>query len=515
MSEAPAALPDRRPYHWPLVGAIAAIVFVTHIVVNAVTPYGVHRDEFLYMAMGTHLRLFAMDFPPFIALVSQVERALFGDSLISIRLVPALAGAMLVLLAAAIARELGGGRFAQSLAALTVATHPLFLRPGNLFQPVVFDQLWWSAALFAFARLQRTRDPRWWIGIGIAGGVGLLTKFSILILGFAMLAALIIDERAALRTRGPWLALGIAIVLGSPSVIGQILLGFPLIGQMRELQRSQLAYVPYTFFLSWQLLLGPSFLIALAGLVALLRRPALRPFRTLGITCLAAFAVIFLLKGKPYYVGPVYPTLFAAGGVWLEGLGAARGARLLRTSAVAVIILYAAFIFPVGLPILPPEQMSRYGAASGLTVAQRTNQGHHLRLPQDFADMLGWEERVAAVKHVFDSLPPEKRAAAVLAGENYGEAGALDFYGPRLGLPRVVSAHGSYWFFGPGEKPGTVLITLGVSREDLLRFYGTVTPGAHLTNEWTVEEEQDLTVYICERPKTTLQALWPQLAGRN
>ena len=83
------------------------------------------------------------------------------------------------------------------------------------------------------------------------------------------------------------------------------------------------------------------------------------------------------------------------------------------------------------------------------------------------------------------------------------------------GLPRVVSAAGSYWFFGPGEKPGTVLVTLGVSREDLLRFYGVVTPAGRLTNDWTVEEEQDITVYVAEQPKTTLQELWPKLAGRN
>ena len=515
MRTLPAEAAARPPFHWPLVGPIAAIVLITHVVVNTITPYGVHRDEFLYLAMGTHLRLFAMDFPPLIGILALVERALFGDSLLAIRAVPAVAGATLVLLAAALAREFGGGRFAQGMAALAVAVHPLFLRPGNLFQPVVLDQLWWTLALFALARCQRTRDPRWWIAIGVAGGIGLLTKFSVLILGFAMLVGLLLDGRAMLRTRGPWLAAGIALVLGSPSLIGQLQLGFPLAAQMRALQHSQLAYVSYWSFLSWQFLLGPSLLLAVAGAIALLRAPAWRPFRMIGLTCAAAFVTVFLLKGKPYYVGPVYPTLFAAGAVWLGSLGAARGPRFVRTAMVAAVILFGAFVFPIGLPVLPPPMMARYGAASGLSVAQRTNQGHLLRLPQDYADMLGWEERAAAVKHVFDSLAVEKRAQAVIAGENYGEAGALEFYGPRLGLPNVVSAAGSYWFFGPGEKPGAVLITLGVSREDLERFYGVVTVAAHFTNEWTVEEEQDLTVYVCEQPKQTLQALWPSLAGRN
>jgi hypothetical protein len=211
----------------------------------------------------------------------------------------------------------------------------------------------------------------------------------------------------------------------------------------------------------------------------------------------------------------VYPSLFAAGSVWLATLGAGRGARVLRAAAVSAVVLFGAFLLPVALPILRPRLMERYGQWSRLTVTQRTNQGHLLRLPQDYADMLGWEDRVAAVKQVFDSLPPEKRAVAVLVGENYGEAGALDFYGPRMGLPKVVSPAGSFWFFGPGDKPGTILITLGVRHEGLEPLCGVITTGPRLLNPWTVEEEQDITIYVCEQFNTTLQELWPKLAGRN
>jgi len=501
-------------FHWRPVTAIAAIVFITHIVVNLTSPYGVHRDEFLYLAMGEHLRILGMDFPPMIAILARVERALFGDALLAIRLFPAITAAGTILLAGAIAREFGGGRFAQVTAALVVAAHPLFLRPGNLFQPVVFDQFWWTLALFSLARLRRTADERWWIALGVAGGLGLLTKFSMLILGFGLLVALLLVWRESLKTRGPWLALGIALAIGSPSLIGQLALGFPLAAQMRALQAQQLSHVTYWSFLGWQLLLGPSVLLALAGLIALLR-PPLREFRVVGVACAAAFAAVFLLRGKGYYVGPVYPTLFAAGAVWLARLGAGAGAMLFQTAVLTAMLLFDAVILPIGLPVLPKERMARYAAAVGIAEATRTNQGRQLRLPQDYADMLGWPERAAMVAHVYDSLPPEKRAQAVIVGENYGEAGALDFYGPKLGLPHAVSAAGSYWFFGPGEKPGAVLVTLGVSREDLLRFYGVVTPAAHLTNDWTVEEEQDLTVYVAEQPKMTIQELWPKLAGRN
>ena len=500
--------------HWRPIAIVAAIVFAVHIAVNLVTPYGIQRDEFLYLAMGEHLRLFGMDFPPMIAIFARLERALFGDSLVAIRIIPAVIASGTIFLAAAIARDFGGGRFAQLATAILVAAHPLFLRPGSLFQPTVLDQFAWTLCLFTLVRLRRTGDERWWLALGVAGGFGLLTKFSILILGFAILVALLIVGRQSLKTRGPWLALAIALVIGSPSLIGQIALGFPLAPQMAVLRANQLSHVTYWSFLGWQLLLGPSLILALAGLITLFRAE-LRPFRLIGLTCAAAFATIFLLRGKGYYIGPVYPTLFAAGSVWLASTGAGGWARLLQAALLTAALLFDAIVVPLGLPVLPKERMARFSAALGISVATQTNQGTMLRLPQDYADMLGWKERVAMVKHVFDSLPPEKRAQVVLIGENYGEAGALDFYGPQLGLPRAISAAGSYWFFGPGEKPGTIAITLGVTREDLLRFYGKVSPAGHLIDEWTVPEEQDITVYVAEEPKTTLQAIWPQLAGRN
>jgi hypothetical protein len=506
---------DRPSFEWNGAIAIAVVVFVAHIVVNATTPYGIHRDELLYAAMGNHLRLFRMDFPPAIAIMAVLERFIGGDSLVSLRMLPAIAGAAITLLAMGIARELGGGRFAQLFTAIACAMHPLFLRPSNLFQPVVFDQLWWTAALFALARFERTRDAKWWTALGIIGGLGLLNKFSILFFGFGLLIALLIVDRTALRTWGPWRALAISLVIGSPSLIGQIQLGWPVVSQMEVLKRSQLTHVSFGSFLSWQMLLGPLLLVAIAGAVYLLRAPEVRRFRILAAACLATFATLFLLRGKGYYVGPIYPALIAGGAVWLGRTGPSRAARVGRASVVAAVVLYGTFLIPLSLPILDPPVMQRYAAATHIGEATRTNRGTTLRLPQDYADMLGWTDRVALVAHVYDSLPAEKRAKVVLAAENYGEAGALEFYGPKYGLPAVVSAAGSFWFFGPGEKPGEVVITLGVDREDLEPLCGIVTPAGRITNEWTVEEEQDITVYICEQPKLTMQALWPRLAGRN
>lgn len=509
-------LPLRPPFAAALVLALAASKLALHVAVNLWTPYGVHRDEFLYMAMGERLRLWSMDFPPLIALVSLLQRGLFGDSLVAIRLVPALAGAALVALAAVIARELGGGRFAQGLAALAVLASPLFLRAANLFQPVVLDQLWWTLGLLALVALCRTGSPAAWIGFGAACGLGLLTKFSILFLGLAVLLALLATpHRRALRTPWPWAALLTVLLLGAPSLVGQVRLGFPVAGQMSDLQESQLARVGPAEFVAGQLLLGPAFLLALVGAVALLASRPMRPFRLVGWSCVLAFAILLLLRGKPYYVGPIYPALFAAGSVQLDRLSGRVAGPAARWGAVALLLAYGLLVLPMGVPVLAPGRMAAYTARLGASEANRTNTGEVERLPQDYADMLGWPEQAAAVARVYHALPPEKRARATVFAGNYGEAGAIDFYGPRLGLPPAVSAAGTYWFFGPGERAGDVLVAIGVPEEELRHAFRTVTPAGRVTSAWSVEEERDLVVYVAEGPRRTLREVWPELAGRN
>jgi hypothetical protein len=297
-----------------------------------------------------------------------------------------------------------------------------------------------------------------------------------------------------------------------------VALGYPVLDQMKTLQGSQLAHVSVWSFVTGQFFLGPGALLAVAGALYLVLADRMRAFRSVGWTCIGAFVLLLVLHGKSYYIGPIYPTLFAAGAVALERWSERRSATValtLRVAAIALLVATGAFGAPLELPIFSKEYTAGFAQRMGLSGTTRTNQGTALRLPQDYADMLGWPELVNAVAHVYDSLPPEKRAQVVLVGENYGEAGAMELYGPKLGLPRVVSAAGSYWFFGPGEKPGTVVISLGVTREDLEKFYGTVTPAGRVLNDWGVPEEQDVSIYVGEHPKGTIQQLWPKLAGRN
>ena len=581
-SESPAAPPGQRAPHvtwWAW--ALAAATVVGHVAVNRASPYGVHRDELLYLAMGEHLQLWRMDFPPFMALAAELTRALVGDarvagSVAALRLGPALAAGALVLLAALLAREFGGRRGPQFLAAGAVACSPMFLRTGTLFQPVVFDQLWWTLGFLALVRLGRhadegarpwaprrltpasleivpgdravdrrasdvprrwwrARDARDWLVLGAAGGLGLLTKFSIAFFAAGVLAGVLATPlRRRLRTPGPWAAAALALALGAPSVVGQLRLGWPVAGQMAHLQATQLARVgPAGFFLD-QLPHGPGLLLALLGLVALLasfRLPepaalaSLRAGRAAGVAALTAVLLLAVGRGKGYYAGPVYPLLWAAGaaalgtrrwGLHPESRRAHLGARLRLAAAGVLVAAYGALTLPLGLPILPPEPMARYAAWLG--VGTETNTGGRLALPQDYADMLGWPELAGAVADAWRRLPPEARESAAIVAGNYGEAGALALYGPRLDLPAPVSPAGSFWFFGPGERVGDPILAVGIPAADLAPACGAVRPLGvvrHARTRWLVPEEQDVPMVLCERPRRTLHELWPSLVGKN
>ncbi len=511
--------------------ALALAVGLVHGLVSYFGPYGFHRDEFLYLAMGRHLRLWAMDFPPMMALLARGTGRVFGESLVAVRLTPALAHGVLIVLAGVAAREFGGGRFAQLLSALCVALAPVFLRAANFFHPVVFDQLWWTLVLLMLARVGRTAeqsggagDPSAWLGLGLFGGLGLLTKFSIGFIAVEIIVGLLLSpQRRVLRTRWPWLAALLALALGSPSILGQIQLGFPVVAQMRHLRAGQLVHVSYLEYVVEQaMMFGPILLLAVAGIVWLLGARPERGHRAVAWSCLAAWVLLLLLHGKAYYIAPIYPVLIGAGSALLEAKTAVSGRGLARAGAygaralvTALVLVYCAGALPMGLPVLAPAPMARYAAAMGVTPATRTNYGAQLPLPQDYADMLGWREDVVDVARVFNSLPPDKRAQAITIADSYGRAGAIDYYGPKLGLPPAISAVGSYWFFGPGTRPGHVAVVLGDDSASLARFFRVVHPVMHTNNPWGLPYEQHVPIFVVEQPFRPVQEVWPSLAGQN
>jgi hypothetical protein len=510
----PIDLPPRPPLARGVVGTLAAVKLGLHLFVLAVSPYGVHRDEFLYFSMGEHLRFWRMDFPPAIALIANLSRAIFDHTLAAVRVFPAIEGTVLLILAALIARELGGGKFAQGLAAVCVIASPLFQRSSTLFQPVVLDQVWWTLALLTLARLVRDPSPMHWIDFGAAMGLGLLTKFSIVFFGLAAFSAIHTTPlRRGLWTPWPWLAAVVALLLGSASIVGQLRLGFPVAGQMRDLQAEQLANVSFwSFIVEQPLMIGPfAFVVGVLGAWALIASKGLRGFSVVGWACVGSFIILLILHGKPYYIGPIYPTLFAAGGAWLEGLRRTTATTVVKGGLIAGMVATGLIGLPIGVPLLSPEATAKWAVRIGASGALRTNRGVMDRLPQDFADMLGWPEQAGMLARVLATLTPEERREAVIFGSNYGEAGAAEFYRERFGLPPVVSAAGSFWFFGPGERPGNVIVTIGEDSADVAKAYDDVRPVGRILSPWSVEEERDVQIIVGRRPKQTLQQLWPNL----
>ncbi len=476
--------------------------------------YGFHRDELLYLAMGQHLDLFRMQFPPLIALLAELARSLPLDLLRSVRLIPALAGATLPVLVAMIAGELGGRRRAGFLAALAILVSPLFLRAGVLFQPVVFEQLWWCLATLALVKLLNGRDRRWWLVLGLALGLSALTKFSVAFLVAGVLVAIAVSPlRQDLRTLWPWLAAALSAVLALPSLAGQITWGWPFLAQARELRATQLGHVdPLGFFLGQFLLLGPGGPLWLIGLIVLLVSAKLRPFRPLGLLALTVFLLLLATRGKDYYFGPLHPLLIAAAAVmlevWLEGR---RWRRAVFTAVVAFLLLGGVALLPLGVPILPPESMSRYAARLGVARTTRTNMGESLPLPQDYADMTGWREQVSTVATVFRELPPGERSRATILANNYGRAGALALYGPEQGLPYPISRNGDFYQWSLGRPIGETVIVVGGSVERLREYWGEVTEAARSRNPTGVQEEQDVPIFVCRKPKTDLRTLFRSL----
>lgn len=506
-------VPDQRPPVSAVALWLIAAKLMSHLVAAFVTPYEFHRDELLYFSMGTHLRLFEMDFPPLIAILSEALRNTVGVSVLSYRITPALFGIGVMLLAVLIAREFGGGRRAQVLTAIAVLFNPLFLRTASLFQPVVFDQLWWLLGFWALLRLVNTEDQRWWIVLGLAGGLGLLSKFSILFFGLAVLLGLLLSSRRkAFLGPWPWVAVGIALLIGSPSLIGQIQLDWPVLDQMSGLREGQLNRISLGEHLFEQAIWGPQILLAAAGLVALLVAPRLKRYRLIGWITFCALFLFAAMKGKSYYTGPIHPVLYGAGAVWLESLVRPRLRAVLGWGLGVAVVAWGFFVLPFGLPVVPPEPMARYAAMTGITAGTKTNWGAQLELPQDYADMLGWREKAEAVASMLFVAEPRlarERAGALLYGANYGQAGALDLYGRELGLPPVVSLAGSWYFFGPGDRPGNPVVLLGVEPEDLLSIgCSSVEVATRVENYWGVPEERDVPVTFCYDPSISAQQLW-------
>jgi hypothetical protein len=323
---------------------------------------------------------------------------------------------------------------------------------------------------------------------------------------------LLTPERRFFRSKWIWLGGLLAFALFLPNLVWEIRYGWPTIENLRNVRQLVNAPVTPLEFL-WQqtlLVLPLAAPIWLAGLYFFLRAREGKPYRLLGWAYLVVLAELLLLKGKIYYLAPAYPMLFAAGAVWIERWIAGRSWNWLKPAIVAALALGAMVAAPLALPVLSPEATAKYAKFWNVE-AVRVESPETGKLPQLFAEMFGWENQAATIARVYRNLPPgEQSQCAILAG-NFGEAGAIDFFGPRLGLPKAISGNNNYYLWGPREYSGEVVISFGVPREDLLALFGRVEQVATLSHEYAVPDENNLPVYICRKPKMPLRVAWPKL----
>jgi Dolichyl-phosphate-mannose-protein mannosyltransferase len=452
---------------------VAAGVLVFHAALSG--RYGFHRDELYYLAAGRHPALGYVDRPPLVPLLAKAVTAVTGAHLWPLRLVAGTVHAAVVILAAAIAREFGGGGRALALAALATATAPLLLATGGLFQTVVFDQLWWALALLLVVRILAGRaNPRWWLAVGVAIGLGLETKWSIALLALGLATGLVATPVGRRHLRSPWLAAGVAVALALwlPNLVWQGLNGWPSV----EFSRNNNATVRdedgrLGFVLRQIALVGPLALpLAAAGLVWLWRRP---PWRMLAVAVATVALVLLIVGGKAYYLGPTYVLAFAAGGVAAEGW-VGGDPRRWRT-AVGALALNALIPLAAVAPVAPIDV---YAAAFG-------------DLNDELGEQVGWPDMVDQVARVATVLPADEQLGVRVVTASYGEAAAIDLYGPARGLPRgtALSGHNSYARWWPHGSPPGAVIFLRYSRATVERYCDALGPVAIVSNPWDVPNE--------------------------
>jgi len=501
---------------WALLLALAGAKLLLHLLLS--NRYGYFRDELYFLDCGRHLDWGYVDHAPLIGLYARVV-LLLGASLPVLRGIAGLAGSLLVVLTGLIAWRLGGGRFAQVLAGLAVTVAPIYLAFSSLFTMNVFEPLFWMGGAYVLVRLLQTGDSRLWLGFGLLAGLGLQNKHSTLLFGFAVgVSLLLVPARRELGRRWIWLGLGLALVVFLPNLIWQWAHGFPTIEDLQNVARTgkNVVLAPVAFLAQQVLLLHP--LLAplwLAGVAWLLFAQAGR-YRLLGWTFLVFFATAFALKAKNYYLAPVYPMLLAAGAVGLESALRRWSWAGERRAPRAVILLVAgagALTTPMAVPLLDPERFLAYERWLGLE-RPKTEVAHEGPLPQMFGDQFGWPELVAEVARIYHALPAEERAKAAIFASNYGEAGAINLFGPRHGLPAAISSHQTHFFWGHRGYTGEVAIVLQRRREDLEASCASVEEAGRHFHPWGMAEE-NRPIYVCRGLNPPLPELWPRLKHWN
>jgi hypothetical protein len=511
--------PNPAPSH-PGAGRAVAVLFALAalgLLVAVLPRYGWFRDEFYYLNCAERLAWGYVDHPPLSVALLALVRAVAGESLWAVRLVPALAFAATVYATVRLARRLGAGAGGQALAGTAMLGGPVFIGMAHVYSMNALELLLWTLAAWALVRALETRAPGWWLGAGALLGLGLLNKLSASWWLAGLAAGLLASrERRALASPWPWAGVALALLMTAPFVAWQAAHDWPTVEFMRNATRGKmLAVGPGEFALGQVMTLGPATLaVALVGLVSLARARHAAWMRVFAVAWLVVLAIVAANgSSRASYLSPAYPPLVAAGAAALAAALERRAGRWGAPAAVALAGLLSAPLVPFALPVLPVGEFVRYQRALG--VAPQTEERHAMaELPQHYADMFGWEAMADAVARAWTALPPDERARAGIFAQNYGEAGAIDHFGARHGLPPAMSGHNNHWLWGP--QPGVeVLVILGGDVDDYRAVFDSVAVVDTVRAPYAMPYERDLPVSVARRPRMTIEQVWPRVRSYN
>jgi hypothetical protein len=516
MNRAPSneSSPEGRLSSW--VFAVAAIYFLLHLL--TATRYGYFRDALYYLACSEHLAWGYVDQPPLIAALAWVAQHTLGTSLRALLFWPTLAGAGRIVLTAAFARELGARRFGTVLAAVLSATPPVSYVIDHQFAMNAFEPLFWTGCAYVILRMIKTGNARLWLAFGAIAGLGLQNKYSIAVFAFGLLVGLLLTpQRKLLLT--PWLFAGggVALLIFLPNLLWNIHHHWPFLEQMHNIRVSgkDVALSPLAYLGQQILMAGPfSFPFWFGGLLFYFFSRNAKPFRVFGWAFLITVAFFLVTHGKDYYSAPAYTIVLAAGAVAAERILAAplfdarpRLRATLRPLAFAWLLAGVLLILPVILPILRIDGFLRFQEHLPIQSARTERSQIGAALPQYYADEFNWQEMVQAVARVYHTLTPEEQAKTAIFAENYGEAAAIDFFGPKYGLPKAISGHQNYFLRGPRNYTGEIVIRVGAPIEDVRSSYENVAVAATIENPYALYYET-WPILLCRGRRENYQTQW-------
>jgi len=483
--------------YWLLLTILVSVKLFIHLFGNI--NYGFHRDELLHLAVSDHLAWGYFEFPPMIAFIGKIASAVFGYSLSGIRLFSTLAGITILLFSCLMAKEMGAKWKGILLTGICILSFLPFYRNHTLFQPVAFNQLIWTVGFYCIIRYTNSEKNKYLLLLGVVLGLGLLTKYTMLVWAFSAFIGLTISYGAQLLNN-KWFYLSgiIGLIIFLPNLIWQLQNDFPLLQHLQALKDSQLDKTDKLSYITEQLLFVNTFSVSLIGIIGLLILKPLKDYKSLGLCILILFITMWIVDAKAYYVFGIYPALFAAGATQIELWFTKK--PLLFYAISFIVFIIPVYYIPQLTPILRIEQYVDYKEL-------KPTNGRY-ELTGDYADMFGWEEQVKLVDSVYNSLSEQEQNNSVIWAENYGEAGAVQIIGDKYGLPDPICRHGSFWSWGYGNPNASVWISLGNESGAVNHVFDSVTLIKIIKHPYAIEEENNIPLYLCRNPKVNIPQWW-------